>query len=344
MIFSDGDTISDNVDVCIVGAGPVGLALALKLEALGRTVTVLERGSGEELNPDESGSIEFQNGHHARSQLVSRPGIGGTSALWGGRCVPFDDLDFERREHVDHSGWPIPHDEVRQYYPEALDFLTCNTADVPIAELGSDDRMVRENALERWSRHPALGPYYAERLEKSRRINILTAASVTEILLDENADRAKGVKVRHRGRDIEVAGKIFVLAGGGLENARLLLSLRRAHPGRAKSFEASLGGFYQGHLTGYVAILNFFDPKAAVSLSFKSDVDGYSYRQRLQISPAIQAEKKLLNTVFWIDALSIADPRIDLARCRFAICSLPLHVFIGWFPKVWHLPRAGCAI
>jgi choline dehydrogenase-like flavoprotein len=308
MIFSDGQTYSTDSDVCIVGAGPVGLALALKLEALGLTVTVLERGSGEAPAPDQPGDIQFQNSHHALSQAVSRPGIGGTSALWGGRCVPFDDLDFERRAHVPHSGWPISHDEVRRYYPEALEFLTCNTGELSTEALGRPDPAVVVDAVERWSKRPALGPYYADRLAKSENVRVLTSASVAEINLNQGRDQVKSLKVMHSGREIEVGGKIFILAGGGLENARLLLSLRQNHPDLAKAFGASLGRFYQGHLTGYIAILRFLDPQSARSLSFRTDAKGYSYRQRLQIAPEVQAEKKLLNTVFWIDALSIADP------------------------------------
>ncbi|TDK39653.1 GMC family oxidoreductase [Rhizobium deserti] len=308
MIFPDGQTYSADSDVCIVGAGPVGLALALKLEALGLTVTVLERGSGEASVADQPGDIQFENSHHALSQAVSRPGIGGASALWGGRCVPFDDLDFEPREHVAHSGWPISHNEVRRYYPEALEFLTCNTDEVPTATIGQHDPAVVADAVERWSKHPALGPYYAERLAKSKNIRILTSASVAEIILDEARNQVKSLKVMHNGREIEVAGKVFILAGGGLENARLLLALQQNHPDMAKSFGASLGRFYQGHLTGYIAVLKFLDPKAARALSFRTDAKGYSYRQRLQIAPDVQTERKLLNTVFWIDALSIADP------------------------------------
>ena len=142
MILADGDTFPTDNDVCIVGAGPVGLALALRLETLGLNVIVLERGSGETSTSDVPANTEFRNGHHALSEVVSHRGIGGTSALWGGRCVELDDLDFEPRAHVPYSGWPISHDEVRPYYKEAYKFLTCSTGALPSESLGLSDSLL----------------------------------------------------------------------------------------------------------------------------------------------------------------------------------------------------------
>ncbi|MCK8779585.1 FAD-dependent oxidoreductase [Rhizobium sp. NTR19] len=308
MILADGDTFPTENDVCIVGAGPVGLALALRLETLGLNVIVLERGSGETSTPDVPANTEFRNGHHALSEAVSRPGIGGTSALWGGRCVELDDLDFQPRAHVPYSGWPISHDEVRPYYKEAYKFLTCSTGELPSESLGLSDSAVVVDAMERWSKHPALGPHYSQRLARSRNVTVVPSATVTSIDLDAQGDHVQSLALKNAGRAAKVSAKVFVLAGGGLENARLLLSLQTARPDVAARFSTSLGRFYQGHLTGYIAILKFADPRKARSLSFRSDDEGYSYRQRLQIAPELQADKKLLNTVFWIDALSIADP------------------------------------
>ncbi|SMF10187.1 Choline dehydrogenase [Xaviernesmea oryzae] len=307
MIPADRNTKSAETDVCIVGAGPVGLALAFKLEALGLTVTLLEMGAGGPDNDAGAGGIEFTNGRHALSPAISRPGIGGASALWGGRCVALDDLDFDMRSHVPFSGWPIPHEALRRHYPEALTFLNCNPGKPALGDVGVSDGMIATDALERWSSSPDLGPVYSKRLQASRSIRLLNATA-TGIVLDPSGKRVEGLAARHEGGEIEIAAKTFVLAGGGLENARLLLSLQRDRPEACGGTDGPLGRFYQGHLTGYVAVLQFDNPGAAKQFAFQLDDKGSIFRRRLQIVPAVQTEEKLLNCVFWIDAISIADP------------------------------------
>ncbi|WP_117192102.1 FAD-dependent oxidoreductase [Rhizobium terrae] len=295
-------------DVCIVGAGPVGLALAFKLEELGLTVTLLEMGGKGGVGVGGASGIEFANRHHASLPAFSRSGIGGASALWGGRCVAFDDLDFETRSHVPFSGWPISHEAVRRYYPEALAFLNCSKAsDVQPGELCEADGAVTTRALEYWSKHPDLGPLSAERLQASRHIFQLNGRA-TDIALDSSGARVDHLVLLREGVEVRVRAKAYVLAGGGLENARLLLSLQGKKPEICGGREGPLGRFYQGHLTGYIAVVEFEKPETADFFAFRRDREGYVSRRRFQIAPAMQAEERLLNCVFWIDAISIADP------------------------------------
>jgi choline dehydrogenase-like flavoprotein len=305
--MTSADTETETTDVCIVGAGPVGLALALKLEKLGLTVTLLEMGGGGAAEDAGAGDIEFTNGHHAPSMAMSRPGIGGASALWGGRCVAFDELDFEARDHVPFSGWPISHEELRRHYPEALTFLNCNAGEPPFEPVGVSDGRIDTNALERWSRSPDLGPIYGERLKASTHIRLVNA-TVAGITLDASGTRVESLTAHSAGQESQITARTFVLAGGGLENARLLLALRERRPEALGGSDGPLGRFYQGHLTGYIAVLQFDKPRLAHHFAFNIDDENYVFRRRLQITPAIQAEEKLLNCVFWIDAISVADP------------------------------------
>jgi glycine/D-amino acid oxidase-like deaminating enzyme len=107
MILNDGRRgILERADVCIVGAGPVGIALALECERRGLSVTLLESGGdGFDANAQALSTMEIVDPrHHAPSDLVVRRALGGTSLIWCGRCVPYDDIDFELREHVAESG------------------------------------------------------------------------------------------------------------------------------------------------------------------------------------------------------------------------------------------------
>ena len=79
-------------DLCVVGAGPVGLSLALAAQARGLRVLVLEAGRQDPAQsaPDWSGSSLVRPQHHAPLALATHTGLAGTTWLWGGRCVPFE--------------------------------------------------------------------------------------------------------------------------------------------------------------------------------------------------------------------------------------------------------------
>ena len=82
--------------VCVIGGGPVGIATALALARRGRRVLLLESGSrGPQPLAQALSRAEHipTPTHHAPEITVARR-LGGTSNLWGGRCLPFDPVDF----------------------------------------------------------------------------------------------------------------------------------------------------------------------------------------------------------------------------------------------------------
>ncbi len=104
--LDDGDILS--ADVCIAGSGPAGMSVALGLRGTGLDVLLLEGGGRER-------SAEQQNLYAGEATGVGQPELrncrtrmfGGSSNCWGGWCRPLDAEDFEQREWVPRSGWPI---------------------------------------------------------------------------------------------------------------------------------------------------------------------------------------------------------------------------------------------
>ena len=118
-------------DICIVGSGPVGLSLASDLSGKGFSITVIESG-GRTSNDwaDQLNIIESVGAERVMNQtLVRNRGFGGTSQTWSGRIAAFDDTDFRVRSWIDHSGWPIPRDELSRYLPRTLVKLGSPVAD-----------------------------------------------------------------------------------------------------------------------------------------------------------------------------------------------------------------------
>ncbi|MFD1747475.1 FAD-dependent oxidoreductase [Rhizobium helianthi] len=292
-------------DVCIVGAGPVGLSLAIRCQARGLSVLVLEAGGADPAQV-RRGETRFTSPHHAPLEAVIASGLGGTSALWGGRCVPFDDIDFAQRDHVNFSNWPITHAELSAYYEEALRFLHCDPA-VAGSPMLADD-IAGDTSQEFWSAQPHVGLARRHQLERLDGLLILLGAQVIGLEADPQERRVTGVRLSFAGRERLVRGRCFVFAAGGLENARLLFALAQQQPRVCEAFLPALGRYYQGHLTGYLALIEFRSARLADFFAFQRTASSGIWRRRLQIAPDMQNELRLLNAAFWLDAISIADP------------------------------------
>jgi len=103
--------------LCIVGSGPAGSTLAQELSNTGLQVVMLESG-GRERNPDVDTLDDIENVGRPRVEdqwSVRNRILGGSSHTWGGRCAGFDEIDFEERPWVPHSGWPIAMDDMVPY-------------------------------------------------------------------------------------------------------------------------------------------------------------------------------------------------------------------------------------
>ena len=110
----DGPAAIDT-DLCIVGAGPAGLAVALEMLGSGHDVVVLAGGG---LEPDADAQALYSGEQAATSHdYFDLAGcrarrFGGTSTMWSGRCARLAPEDFRPRDWVEGSGWPIDHTEL----------------------------------------------------------------------------------------------------------------------------------------------------------------------------------------------------------------------------------------
>ncbi|MEO6185343.1 MAG: GMC family oxidoreductase N-terminal domain-containing protein, partial [Steroidobacteraceae bacterium] len=111
-------------DVCIVGSGPVGLAIAMEFEGTPVRVVILESGGdGYESEVEALSTIESVGQRRVHQSAVRRRIFGGTSSVWSGRCVPFSAMDLQTRSWIAHSGWPIQAEDLELYLQRAGRFL-----------------------------------------------------------------------------------------------------------------------------------------------------------------------------------------------------------------------------
>lgn len=322
--------------VIVVGSGPVGLALATELAAQGVAVLVLESGdtrANSRIQALSDAQIADPARHDDMSIAVARR-LGGTSNLWGARCLPYDPIDFAKRDYCD-ANWPIGYDDLAPYWARAAR-ATCSGEPVyddeglPFA-IGETPAAFTTHRVERWANIQAAQDVHKATIRDSRLIELRTLATVTDLVFAEDG-RIEAVVVAHSltGETVTIAADHVVLAGGGLESTRLLLAAQRAAPERFGGTEGPLGRYYMGHLMDEIADVVFTSAETARAFTFMVDRHGSYVRRRIVPSDALQRERGLLNSAFWPQVPAIAD-----ARHRSAVLST---VFLGIaFPPVGRL-------
>lgn len=250
-------------DCCIVGAGPAGITLALKLADAGRRVLLLEAG-GREVAPESQELYEGEILGHDYFPL-SAPrlrALGGTSGHWGGQCLLLDRSDFLPRDDVPLSGWPIRYEDLEPYQAEAAQILQTGTFGssnrTPADDTGTldivDQRFSSDRAFyDLGSNEPVrFGTRYLADLEGSSRIDLLLHASVVGFTIDGATGRITGARVRSQDNGEKTfAADRFVLAMGGLENSRMLLHLNAEQENRFGNQNDMVGRCFMEHLVIY---------------------------------------------------------------------------------------------
>ena len=113
-IMQDESTIT--ADIAVVGAGPAGIVLALELAEAGYEIALLESGrlNFSQAIQNLADADRLNRQFHAPMSDCTRRQIGGTSNIWGGRCVPYDPVDFARRDYIPDSSWPVTYEEIEK--------------------------------------------------------------------------------------------------------------------------------------------------------------------------------------------------------------------------------------
>ena len=218
-------------DVCIIGAGAAGITLARELAGSSHRVILLESGdfdfteAANELNEGRSIGRPYLDLAACRQRF-----FGGTTNHWGGWCLPQEPIDFER-------GWPIARSELDPFYRRAQDILQLGPFDyrpsswgVPASEVPAPFagphfavKMLQNSPPTRF--REAFGP----ELRRSDRVSVYLNATVTRIMTNEAESRVEGLRVAALGgHEFTVQAGAYVLAVGGIENARLLLASGQA--------------------------------------------------------------------------------------------------------------------
>jgi choline dehydrogenase-like flavoprotein len=243
-------------DICIVGAGAAGIAMALELAGTARSVTLVESGDTPFRHRPQllyrGENIGLPSFSVAKSRLRR---LGGSTTRWGGQCRPLDPLDFEERDWIDHSGWPFSRAELDPFYARAHKTLSLGPYryDLEVLRNGSRadlpvDPQQIETIVYQFSRRKDFANAYGDTLERAANLTLWRNANAVEIVTNASGSKVDAIHARtFNGRRLEFSARSYVLALGGIENARLMLASNRIESSGVGNRHDLVGRFFADH-------------------------------------------------------------------------------------------------
>ena len=251
------DTLIET-DLAIIGAGAAGITLARELAGTNLQICLLESG-GLEFEQDTQNLYRGENGGRWYFPLDSARlrYFGGSTNHWGGWCRPLTPIDFEARDWIPHSGWPITRAELDPYYERAQPVTetgpfrydaTAFWEEQVGAKMLPFSRGLITTTFFQYSPPTRFGTRYRKDIEQAGNVRALLHATVTEIETNAAGAEVTGLRVACLGGpSFRVRARRYILATGAIENARLLLLSNRVQPAGVGNTRDLVGRYFMEH-------------------------------------------------------------------------------------------------
>lgn len=296
-------------DLCIIGAGAAGITLARSLRGKGIHVCLLESGSFDfepavqDLYKGGLGGLPYWDLDVARLRT-----FGGSTMHWEGMCAPLMPHDFDRRAHVPESGWPISHGDVARHYPAAHDILRLGPVRYDLDDwLPAGQRLPSpartQERIYQYSPPVRFGERFREELVNARDVDIVVHANVTAMDLDDTGWTVSGLRLATlEGKTATARASHYVVACGGIENARLLLASRGVQPDGVGNAHGNVGRYFMEHYELWPGEVAMTAPKDRVQPYFGFNDGGMYLKPCFVVEPEVQADLGIANGGLTLDS------------------------------------------
>ena len=257
-MLADGAEI--DCEVCVVGAGAAGITLAREFAGGGARVCVLESGGFE----PEAATQELYHGSVGGTFLSPESRyldggrlryFGGTTNHWSGWCRPLEPIDFTARPWLPGTGWPFDRAHLDPWYERAREVIGLAPFDAAAVIASSGQEPLLPDGSRVPTRffylHPTrFGEVHRAQLAAAPNVRVLLHANALGIRLGEAGTQVRRLDVAVLGGEgprFVVRARWFVLATGGIENARLLLLSDDVHAGGVGNDHDLVGRYFCDH-------------------------------------------------------------------------------------------------
>lgn len=299
-------------DLCIVGSGPAGMTLACELASSGMRICVLESGlerttkQGDALRATRSEGIHIKE--HSRERV-----LGGASTTWSGLSSPYDAIDTEERAYLDHSAWPVPRAELdaayrvcseRYRFPALETFEGGEFDGLRVkGDLKPDWEVLEEKVFLAAAEPQNFGREWRAVFEDGR-VDLYLGATAVELISEACSKRIAAVSlVTTSGASVSLRAVKFVIATGGIENARLLLLSRDLCSEGLGNEHDQVGRYFMNHPKSYFGTVRFSTPVVEAPYYFGCMYKGFSGYAGLRIAPKLQLERELLDSYIRLEPI-----------------------------------------
>jgi choline dehydrogenase-like flavoprotein len=310
---------SIDTDLAIIGGGPAGISLALALAGSPIRMMILESG-GQEFETDTQA---LYKGSETGVRYIPLDAtrlryLGGSSNHWGGWCRPLDEIDFEKRDWLPHSGWPIRRKDIEPYFDRAQQLCGAgpfiyDDTDKWAAALGAPVQLGSGGlytTFMQFSKQPTnyfpvrFGEQYSDQLKRIPNLDLMLHANVTGLRLASNAASVDHLDVATlTGKRFTVRPKYVVLAVGGIENPRLLLASNDVMTSGIGNENGMVGRFFADHpIPGDTATLVLFNGTLAPYYQNPQTAYGANLRAAFAPKDAYKRTHNVLGSLATVEA------------------------------------------
>jgi choline dehydrogenase-like flavoprotein len=306
--LEDGAALASTV--CIIGGGPAGLAVAMRLDELGVDSLVMESGGMQE-EPATQALADGRSDGYFELIYARQRRLGGTTNHYGGQTRPLDPVDLDPQSWHGDARWPIGHDQLVAEVPASLEFLGMlddrwSPSDWFEQPTSFDDPFLQ---LEVFQAVPQpVQELHLGVLERSTRITVVLHANVTQIRLGSGGRSVSSLDLATLGGSkLEATADHYVIASGGIESPRLLLASSAEVPGGVGNSSGLVGKYFSDHpIIGPIPIVPGQSADITQTRFVANPATGKDVRVFSAISPTPEAQRSLALPGF--HAVLLPDP------------------------------------
>ncbi len=285
----------------IIGSGAVGLYAAVELAKRGHDVVVIESGGVglDDFDPESYSSVGLP---HDGIRIGRSRSLGGTTNLWGGQLVEFQPVDFDGRDWLPHSKWPVAYAEIAPYYRRTYENLGISGESLDDSRvfkhlLGAKPQFEEglEMFLTRWLKVPSFAVAYAKEIRSSQTLSMLLNHTVVGFA-GANGQITAVRAIDGTGKTQMIEGDRFILAAGTIEICRLLL-----HTAATPEWDCpwrdnvNIGAYFQDHLVGRVATVHPTDNRRFFDIFCNFLWSGNKYQPKIRLTNETLERTRILN-------------------------------------------------